>query len=211
MAKVAPIEIKITGSLQEQQINEVFDLKVKADDAALEYDTKRAGALPMIRTKIWKAWKNLGKTKTGVFNFVLPSGIVRQITVQNNTSRKTYRPDEAKPILEKINATCGETKMKSSDIFTIINTYAFNSDAMSVPKVREAVLLAMKDLQAKMHQDGLLSPETTLLDENRMLKLAPHAVGRITALSNDIEASFNALGDPVGALITIPKQKATTA
>lgn len=205
MAKSKPVELKVTGSQQVAQIQAVFDAKTKADAAKLEYDNARKGALPTIMNKIFQYWKKRGTPTVGAYELVLNDGTKHTVNVQNRQSSKAYDPADAKPILEKLNATVEGTKLTAKDVYDIVVNHGIHPEAMARPKIRERVLAALVALEQEMKTEGSLPPEISIVIETKTLVLADHCIDRVVALTSDIDTAMNALDNPISANLMTPK------
>lgn len=209
MAKKAkPVEVKVSGSQQVASLETVYAAKEEADKAKLAYDNARKGALPTILSKIFQHWKRKGAPHVGAYDFQLPDGTVKTANVQNRQSTKTYDPADAKTILGQLNATCEENaQLKPSDVYNVVVNHGIHPDAMSKPAIRERVVKALLDIEKDMKSEGKLPPEVSLVLETKRLVLADHALDRIVALTNDIDAAMQAIDNPVAANLVTPKPK----
>lgn len=197
--KPLPIDVKIVGTQQAATINGAFEAKLKADKAKKDYDSAREDAIPIIMGKVLGHWKKVSEVNTGSYNFTLPDGIVRQVTVQNRQSTKSYDdPKMAVDIIDKLNQnTKDDARLKASDVFEVVTSHHVNPIAMTMKPVRERILKMLTALEAEMKGEGALAPEVSLVLESKSLNLADHALGRLLALSDDFEASMNIIGNPV--------------
>ena len=207
MAKAKAVELKVTGSQQVAQIQAVFDAKEKADAAKLEYDNARKGALPTIIGKIFQHWKKKGAPHVGAYDLQLTDGTVQTVNVQNRQSTKTYDPADAKPMLEKLNATIdGDgAKLAAKDVYDVVVNHGIHPEAMARPKLRERVLAALVALEQEMKKDGTLPPEISIVIETKRLVLADHAIDRIVALTSDIDTAMEIIDNPISANLMTAK------
>lgn len=206
--KTKPVDVNVTGSQQVATLQTVYAAKEEADKAKLAYDNARRGALPTILSKIFQHWKKRGAPHTGAYDFHLPDGTVKRTNIQNRQSSKTYDPTDAKKILGQLNATCEEkAKLKPSDVYNVVVNHGIHPDAMAKPAIRERVVKALLEIEKDMKSEGKLPPEVSLVVETKRLVLADHALDRIVALTNDIDAAMQAIDNPVAANLVTPKPK----
>lgn len=200
MAKKAlPVDVKIVGVQQAATINAAFEAKLSADKAKKDYDTAREDAIPIMTSKVLGHWKKISDINTGSYNFALPDGTVRQVTVQNRQSTKSYDdPKAAVDIISQLNEhTKDGARLKASDVFEVVTESHINPAAMQMKTVRERILKALTTLESEMKSEGALAPEVSLVLETKTLNLADHALVRLLAMSEDFEASMKIIGNPV--------------
>lgn len=192
------IDIKITGDKQAATINKVFVDKLTADDAKKDYDKSRTDGIPLMTSKVLGYWAKVKEIVSGSFNFVLPDGTVRNVTVQNRQSSKSFDPKDAIKMLADLNAnTKDDAKLKAGDVFDVVIDHGINHVAMGKKAVRERILATLTSLEATMKAEGSLEPEVSLVVETKTLKLAEHALSRLLALSQDFETSMKIIDSPV--------------
>lgn len=204
--KAAPVSVNITGSTQAESIKNVFDAKTAADKAKATYDTARAGAMALILGKIFKHWKKKGAKNTGAYEFTLPDGTIRTVNVQNRQSTKVCDPSDAKEIMARLNLDCEPAaQLKPSDVYNVVTDHSVSSEAMKIAKVRAVVIETLIKLETEMKKEGKLPPEVSLIQEDKKLVLADHALDRLLALSNDFETAMETIGNPVTANLVTKK------
>lgn len=190
--KVQPVSVNITGSQQAETIENVFSAKEQADAAKATYDTTRTEAMPLILGKILKHWAKVGQKHTGAYEFALPNGTTRTVNVQNRQSTKVCDPSEAKEIMAKLNANCGpDSQLKPSDVYNVVTDHSIHPVAMKSGKIRARVIETLLALEAQMKEEGSLAPEVSLIQEDKKLVLAEHALDRLLALSDNFESGLD--------------------
>lgn len=206
--KATPVKVNITGSQQAEIIGGVFTAKENADAAKATYDTARTGAMGLILGKILKHWAKVGQKHTGSYEFDLPDGTTRTVNVQNRQSTKTCDPSEAKEIMARLNLDCDpKAQLKPSDVYNVVTDHSLHPIAMKSPKVRTRIIEKLLALESEMKEDGTLAPEVSLIQEDKKLVLADHALDRLLALSSDFEAAMETIGNPVTPNLVTKKPK----
>jgi hypothetical protein len=204
--KATPVSVNITGSTQAETITSVFDAKTAADAAKAKYDAARKGSMSLILGKIFKHWTKSGKKNVGAYEFALPDGTTRTVNVQNRQSTKTCDPSDAKEIMARLNLDCEpKAQLKPADVYNVVTDHGLHPEAMAIPRVRAKILETRVSLEAEMKENRDLPPEVSLVQEDKKLVLADHALDRILALSNDFEAAMETVGNPVTANLVTKK------
>jgi len=196
--KTPPVDVKITGSQQVAAIKAVYDAKVKADEAKREYDNSRKGALSTLISKVFAHWVKRGKIHSGAYAFNLPDGTVKVANAQNRQSTKSYDPADAKELLTRLNAnTEPGAKFKAGDVYNVKVDHGLSAEAMKLKGVRERILTVLTQLEAEMKSERALPPEVSLIQEDKTLVLADHALDRILAMSTNFDDAMEVLGNPI--------------
>lgn len=204
MATKTAVEIKITGEVQGQTILDCYAKKNAVKEAENEYNAARENATPIIKSKIYAYWKKVGQPIYGMYRLLLPHGAAIAVTIQNQQSRKTFSPEEAKKLINDLG-------VKGGDVFDTVKTTVINQKLMSRPKIAAAIMSTLDTLQSQLRANGDLTAEETLTVTTTDLKLAEHAIPRLLAISEGkdpdkrLNASFEdaitQLKDPVTCLI----------
>ena len=198
MTKPADIyEIKITGENQATSIKETFKAKNEAKNAEKTYAETKEAALTLIKNKIYDSWIKEGEPRYGQYAFKLPDGTTHIITTQDQSSRKSFTPHEAKAVLLEIGC-------KGSDILDIAIKHEINEKATKKPKIFNQVKAVLEELQTKLHASGELAPEEKLIETTHNLYIVEHAIPRLMATSKSREQfseSLTKLKDPVTCLL----------
>jgi len=190
-------EIKITGENQAKTIKETFTAKIAAKQTADQYDALRTETLPLIKDKIYASWIKEGQPRFGQYAFKLPDGTTHIITAQDQTSKKSFTPHEAKQIIADIGC-------KGGDILNIAVKHEINDKITKKPKIFNQVKAALETLQAQLHASGDLAPEENLITTTHNLDIVEHAIPRLMAISETREQftqSLTKLKDPVVCLL----------
>ena len=199
MAKAKAVKIRITGSVQTSVINTVYDAKAKADKAKKEYDEARKTAVPIITSKVVQYWKKAG-VKTGKYSLEI-NGNVRNVNVSNRQNSVVIEPEDVSEVMTKLNENC-ETKLKPSDVVVVASNRTINPEVMAKPAIRNKILETLVALEAEMKKAGEIPPEVSIVEEVKQVKLAPHAVERVVALSDDPNGALAVIGSPVTVSLT---------
>jgi hypothetical protein len=196
--KTPPVDIKITGAQQVAAIKAVYAAKTEADEAKRTYDDSRKGALGTLISKIFAHWTKRGAVSTGAYAFNLPDGSIKVANAQNRQSTKSYDPADAKELLMRLNAnTEPGAKFKAGDVYNVKVDHGLSPEAMKIKGVRERILTVLTQLEAEMKSERALPPEVSLIQEDKTLVLADHALDRILAMSTNFDDAMEVLGNPV--------------
>lgn len=191
------IEIKITGEKQAHTINTAFEAKAEAKKATEYYDETKLEATTIIKNKIYDHWLKEGKPHFGQYLLKLPDGTTHTVTTQNQSSRKSFTPLEAKEIISKIGC-------KGGDILEIVTKHEINEKITKRPKILNQVKAVLEELQEKLHASGDLAPEENLIITTNDLDIVDHAIPRLMAISESRETLANSLTllkEPVTCLL----------
>lgn len=197
MAKAEAIEIKITGEKQAESIKAAFTAKAEAKTATETYDAAKAEAIDLIKNKVYTKWQSEGKPTFGQYAFKLPDETVHIVTVQDQSSRKSFTSAEAKAAWTAIGC-------KGSDILEIKTKHEINEKVAKKPKIFNQVKAALEALQAELHKSGDLAPEETLIITTNDLDIVEHAIPRLLATCESREKfaeAIKTLKDPVTCLL----------
>jgi hypothetical protein len=197
MAKEA-VKVSITGTRQARTIGDAYNAKVASDTAKSNYDTSRAGAVGIMLTKVLGFWRKQGNPVMGKYDFIMPDGTVHTGNVQNRQSSKSFTPQKAKEVVEKIAAGAKEGHtIKASDVLDVKTTHALHPDVMAKPRIRKRLLEVLSGVELQLREEGVLPPELNLVDETKELVIAEHAMDRLIVTHNDLNEAMELLKNPI--------------